>query len=416
MNITAKTALGLLALAASSPALAAPGDPVKLEGGFTLDPIVEGRLRYERVETPTLDADAITMRLRAGAELKHKSGLALLAEAEGTLAFVTDYNAFPFVIADSQRRPGHAVVADPMNVELNRLQIQYKGKAGTLTLGRQRINLDDQRFVGSVGWRQNEQTFDAVRAEAKLGPVSLDGTYAISQRTIFGVDSGPRSAYDGSFVFLGAGAKLGPVGVKGFSYLLDYDPAEQLGGLAVSNADTQTYGLRAVAAFKLSPKVTLNLAGSYARQSEWQQNPANYQVSYIAAEAGLASGPFTLTGGYEQLGGDGLHAFQTPMATLHKFNGWADLFLTTPVTGLVDYYGGAGIKFPKFKPLPGLAAAVTFHRFESDAGSVHYGNEWDASLGFKLGRFAVLGKIADYDAAGFGSDTRKAWLQIEFAY
>jgi hypothetical protein len=104
------------------------------------------------------------------------------------------------------------------------------------------------------------------------------------------------------------------------------------------------------------------------------------------------------------------------MATLHKFNGWADLFLTTPAAGLEDWYGGATIKFPKIKALPGLNAGVTYHRFESATGSLHYGDEWDASLGFKLGRVGLLGKYADYNAAGFGADTRKLWFQAEIAF
>lgn len=416
MKFIAKTAAALCAFAAAQPALAAPGDPVSLGDGLSLDPIIDARLRYENVDTPALDADTVTIRLRAGAELKHKSGLSLLAEAESTLAVVQNYNAFPFTITDSQRRPGFAVVPDPMNVELNRLQLQYKSKRVMVTLGRQRINLDDQRWVGNAGWRQNEQTFDALRGEAKIGPISVDASYAISQRTVFGIDAGPRLAYDGNFVFLGAGAKLGPVNVKAFAYLLDYDPAEQVGALALSNADTQTFGLRAGSAFKLSPKSTLTLTASYAHQSGWQDNPVSYAATYFAAEAGLALGPIGFTAGYEGLGADNGRAVQTPMATLHKFNGWADLFLTTPAGGLEDWYGGASVKFPKVKALPGLNAAVTFHRFDSDVGSLHYGDEWDASLGFKLGRAGVLAKVADYDADGFGSDTRKLWMQLEIGF
>jgi Alginate export len=416
MRALAKSALALSALAASQPALAAPGDPVKVSDSLSIDPIVEARLRYEGVDQPATDADAVTLRLRAGAEFKHASGLSLLAEGEGSLALANNYNALPFLIADSQRRPGYSVVADPMTVELNRLQVQYKSKAVTATVGRQRINLDDQRFVGAVGWRQNEQTFDAARFEAKLGPVSFDGTYAISQRTIWGVDAGPRQAFDGEFVFLGAGAKLGPVQLKASSYLLDFDLAEQGGPLAAINADTQSYGLRATSSLPLSKTTKLNFAASYARQFDWKESPADYGVDYIAAEAGLAHGNLGLTAGYEKLGSDNGRAFQTPMATLHKFNGWADLFLTTPAGGLEDWYGGASYKFAGVKALPGLNAAVTYHRFESDAGGVHYGNEWDVSLGFKLGRFNLLAKYADYDAAGLFADTRKLWLQLELAY
>lgn len=404
-----------MALACAANA-ATPGAPVKIADGLTLDPIVEGRLRYEHVDQPMLDADALTMRLRAGAELKHASGLSVLAEAEGTLGLVDDYNAFPFAVASTQRRTQFSVVPDPMNIDLNRLQLQYKGAPGTLTVGRQRFNLDDQRWVGSVAWRQNEQTFDAVRAETKLGPVSLDVAYANSQRTIFGINAQTRQAYDGDFVFAGAAAQLGPVNVKGFAYLIDYDEPVYFAN------SSQSYGARATAVLPLASAVKLNLMGSYARQSDYGSNPANYAADFIAAEAGLAVKALTLTAGYELLGGDAKaqRAVQTPMATLHKFNGWADVFLTTPQTaaygGLQDIYVGAAYKIDGVKVLPGLNAAVTWHGYDSDYGNRDYGSEWNASVGFRLGQFNVLAKYANYDATGFGTDTEKLWLQLEFAY
>ena len=412
-----------LALAQPALAAAAPkfGEPVKVAGDLTLDPIFDARLRWEHVDQPTTEADAVTMRLRAGIELKHASGLSFLAEGEGTLAIGADYNAFPFVIADAQRRPQFSTVADPNTVELNRLQVQYKSQAVALTLGRQRINLDDQRWVGNAGWRQNEQTFDAVRGEARLGPVSLDGTYSISQRTIYGADAGPRQDYDGDFVLLGAGVKLGPVNVKGFAYLLDYDEA-----FVFANS-SQTYGARATASFGLAPKVKLNLAASYARQSDYGSNPTAYDADYIAGEGALAFKALTLTAGYELLGSDvtaalgASRAVQTPLATLHKFNGWADVFLTTPNKGQQDIYLGAAYKFDGVKALPGLNAAVTWHTFDSDVANLDYGDEWDASLGFRLGKVGILAKYANYRRHGgqdFATDldTEKFWLQAEVAF
>ena len=135
------TAAALAApLGFAQPALAAPaprfGDPVAVGDGLTIDPIIDARLRWEHVDQPTTDADAVTLRLRAGAEIKDGHGFALLAEAEATAAPVNDYNAFPFAVANGQRRPQHSVIADPENIELNRLQLQYRRKAVTLTLGR----------------------------------------------------------------------------------------------------------------------------------------------------------------------------------------------------------------------------------------------------------------------------------------
>ncbi len=407
-------------IALASPAFAAEpkfGDPVKVGDGLTLDPILDARLRYEHVDQPTTDADATTLRLRAGFELKHvASKLALMAEAEGTLAIGNNYNAFPYVVASSQRRTAYSVIPDPENIELNRLQLQYKGKAVAVTVGRQRINLDDQRWVGAVGWRQNEQTFDAARIEAKLGPVSLDGTYAIDQRTIWGYDGGPRSAFGGDFVFLGAGAKLGPVNVKAFAYLLDYNADEQAGALAAAMADTQTYGLRATSSLPLATGVKLNLAASYANQSDLKSGPVDFSADYIALEGGLAFKRLGVIAGWEQKGSDNGRAVQTPMATLHKFDGWADLFLVTPNSGLEDTYVGATYKFDQIKAIPGLNAAITYHEFQSDVGGVDFGHEWDASIGFRIAKVNVLAKYAAYSARGFGLNTKKFWLQAEVAF
>ena len=402
------TAAFLALSALSSPALAADAGKPKHRDELQIKPILDARLRYEDVDQGALDADALTLRLRAGAEAK-AGNFSILAEGEGTVAPVNNYNAFPFAVADDQRRTQFAVVADPENIELNRLQVQYKSGTVTATAGRQRINLDDQRWVGSVGWRQNEQTFDAVRGEAKLGPAALDVTYAISQRTIFGEDAGPGTALRGDFIFAGTGSKLGPVQGKLFSYLLDYDE-----DFFLANS-SQTYGGLLTGTLPLGTG-KISLRASYARQSDYGDNPFDYAADYWSFEAGTKIAGFAVAGGWERLGSDRGHALQTPMATLHKFNGWADLFLTTPPAGLEDAYLSLGKTFDGVKALPGLNANIVFHQFDSAVGKLEYGTEWDASAGFKIGKVGLLLKYADYDAKGFGVDTRKLWLQAEWAY
>ena len=64
----------------------------------------------------------------------------------------------------------YPVIADPDNTELNQLYVMYAPSAAIrLTLGRQRINYDNQRFFGASSWRQNEQTFDALDFQHKFG-------------------------------------------------------------------------------------------------------------------------------------------------------------------------------------------------------------------------------------------------------
>ncbi|SFF86657.1 Alginate export [Novosphingobium sp. CF614] len=420
-----KNALSLAALAAATvslgaslaiaaPAAAKTGDPVKVSDDLTIDPIVEGRLRYEHVDQDglKLDADAVTMRLRAGAEFKLHN-LSLLVEGEGTLAIDDSYNAFPFAVPGSgQSHPGvHSVIPDPENIDLNRIQLSYKVKGNGVTIGRQRINLDDQRWVGSVAWRQNEQTFDAVRGEAKFGPVALDATYSWSQRTIFGEDAGPRQAYDGNFYFVGAGTALGPVNLKGFAYYLNYDDP-----LQIANS-SKTIGLRATTTLPLSKALKLDLAGSYAKQDDWKNPVKNYSADYAAGEAGLSYKALRVAGGYEVLGSDNGFSLQTPLATLHKFNGWADVFLTTPATGLQDAYGSVAYKFGDLGAVKGVNAQVIYHQFDSDVGGIEFGTEWDAQIGFKVDQFSILAKYANYNAVTpAAGDVEKFWLQLEFAY
>ena len=398
------------ALALAAPGAAQTAGQAERSDHVQFRPIIDARLRYEHVDQGVLDADALTLRLRAGVEARY-GPFTLLAESEATVAPVNDYNAFAFpLVNERQRRPQYAVVADPENIELNRLQLQYRLSQNVVTLGRQRINLDDQRWVGSVGWRQNEQTFDALRLEARLGPVQADLSYAISQRTIFGGDAGPRSAFDGDFLFAGVSARAGPFEGKLFAYLLDYDE-----DFFLSNS-SQTYGGILSGRIPLGADRNLSLRASYARQADYGRNPFDYAADYWSIEGGTTLAGFTITAGWERLGSDSGRAVQTPMATLHRFNGWADLFLTTPPGGLDDAYVSIGRRFEGFRPLPGLNFSLAFHQFDSAAGDIEYGTEWDASVGFRLGRVALLVKYADYDARGFGADTRKFWLQAEWAF
>jgi len=404
-----KTTIGVCGFALAS-ALAIPahaqdlGKPVELAEGITLDPILAARLRYEAVDQDGFpdSAEALTLRARAGAEIK-SGGFSLLAEGEGTLALTDDYN---------DTLPGNGVepfptVADPENLELNRLQVSYMKDGTGLTIGRQRIVLDNARFVGNVGWRQNEQTFDAVRGQAKVGPLSLDASYASSQRTVFGVDS-PNEHYDGDLILLNGGVKLPVVEAKAFAYLLDYDTRPAF--------SSQTYGVLAKAGLSVPLVGKIDALASYARQSDYGANAIAYAADYWNAQLGVGLFGFTATAGYEELGSDGgIAAFQTPLATLHAFNGWADLFLTTPAAGLRNTYVGIGraIGLPF---LPGLKAELTWHEFDSDFGDVDYGREWDASLGATVGPLALLAKYANYRADGFGADTEKLWLQAEVSF
>ncbi len=396
----------------------AHAEPVKVK------PLVDARLRYEHVEQaaaiPLQDADAVTLRIRAGAEVSNKA-FAFLVEAEATLAASENYNSF------LNGKTTYAAVPDPQNIELNRIQLQFKSIPKTLiTLGRQRINLDDQRFVGSVGWRDNEQTFDAARIEySGIKNVKADITYAISNRTIWGVDGGNRfgparlAAIDGDNVFVNLSYKHKYGTLTGFAYLVDQDEV-LVSGYRLSS---QTIGARFAGAAPLNKKAKLTYAISYARQSDYHRNPNNYGTDYLLGELGLEGKGFKVLGGYELLGastGAALTSFQTPLATLHKFNGWADKFLTTPANGLQDIYGTFGYTKAKVGGFDSIALTATYHDFKSDRLSIHYGDEVNLQLVAKMKKYSFTLKYADFNAkapgVGLPTDTKKFWASVEWVF
>jgi hypothetical protein len=399
-----KSLLTLALLTTTAPALAGP---VKIK------PLIDARLRYESVEQAgiALKADAVTARIRAGFEAKSGT-VAFLAEAEGTLALAEDYNS------GVNGKAAFPIVADPQNVELNRLQLQFTGIPKTVvTLGRQRINLDDQRFVGAVGWRDNEQTFDAVRVEyAGIKNVKADVTYAWSDRTIWGVDGfGARpDAIGGSNIFANLSYKHKIGMLTGFAYLVDQDEAAVQGFRLTS----QTYGARFAGSAPLSKVAKLTYAASYARQSNYRNNPNVYGADYWLGELGVEAKGFKILGGYEVLGassGVALTSFQTPLATLHKFNGWADKFLTTPANGLRDAYATLGYTKPKLGKLTAFTAQATYHDYKSDRLGQAYGSEINLLLSAKYKRTTLTLKYANYNAKTFATDTEKIWASIEWA-
>ena len=392
----------LVGLAAGTPAAAQ---------AIALKPLVDARLRYQHVDQAgfPLKADAATVRVRAGVEASSGSWAALV-EGQGTLAIGANY-------FDGLHPPAtRPLIADPENVALYRAQIQYRSKPLTLTAGRQRIALDDERFVGAVNFRQNGQTFDALRAEVSAIPgLKLDATYAWGQRTIWGIDGrGARQqAVSGDFVFGNAGY-VTPIGTfSAFAYLVDENEAAVFG----FRMSSQTYGGR-LAGVKPLGKAKLAYQLSYAHQSDYHRNPNAYSASYHLADASLELSGFKFGGGYEVLGADrgaALTSFQTPLATGFKFQGWADKFLITPPDGIRDLYASAGYGVKKLGKLSGVTLQAVYHRFESDRLVRHYGNEIDLLASAKLKRTTVSVRYANYDADRFASDTEKLWLQMDWA-
>jgi len=384
---------------------------------FTLKPLLDARLRYENVDQTGIaqHADAVTLRLRPGLQVSDGSGLSALIEGETTLVFDTHYND------GTNGRTPLPLVADPRNAEINRAQIRYAGKDFAITAGRQLVELADQRFVGSANWRQNQQTFDAVRVQYGRGAstgrgFSADLTYSWSDRTVNGIHgTGARQqAVGGSNVFalLNYGTSVGTL--TGFAYLIDQNE-KPVQNYALSS---QTYGVRFAGSRPIGKGAKIAYVASWARQSDYHNNPNDYSADYWLGEATLSANALTATGGYEVLGADkgvALTSVQTPLASYFKWNGWAAKFGTTPPNGLRDLYGTLGYGWKKIGPADAIGLSATYHRFDSDRLSQHYGNEWDLLATAKRGHSLFSVRYARYQADRLLTDTSKFWLQVDWA-
>jgi hypothetical protein len=400
-----------MAVAMSGPALAEGSDTAK--SAFTdLKYILDARLRTEDVDQDPLpnDASATTLRLRLGIETGKVWNTTLLVEGEAVMPIEDDYRPDPLVA----RKTTYPVVADPESYDLNRFQLVNTSLPGTtLTLGRQRILLDDQRFVGNVGWRQNEQTFDAFRVVNKsVKNLVLDATYLDRVNRVFGEDS-PQGEYEGDGVLLNASYQT-PVGkITGFGYLLAFDPIA--GVPAAAGDSTDTYGVR-FAGEHAAGKVKLAYLASWATQTDAGDNPLDFDLDYYVGELTATYQQFGLGAGYEVLEGNGAKGFTTPLATLHKFQGWADKFLATPANGIEDAYINASANLKAIGGLDNLGVVLSYHDYQAQHVSADYGSEWNASVTAKLKKVAVMLKYADYQEGELPTarDTSKLWMQVEF--
>lgn len=360
------------------------------------------RLRYEHVDDDAFvrTANVTTLRLRAGLRAQLATSLEALVEGEAVGALGDDYNS------GANRQVAYPVVADPEGVELNQAWLRWHGSDASVAAGRQRLLFDNQRWIGNVGWRQNEQTFDALSAQwspskaLALRYAWLDRVHRVSGDKA--VDRLARER-DLDAHLVNAVWAHGPHRVAGYGYLVEDQD--------VAAASTATWGAR----YTLAPVKDgrpWGLTVEAARQQDHADNPLSFRHDYWLVEPSIALRGTTMRAGWEHLGGNGRHALQTPLATLHAFNGWADKFGTTPAAGLEDRYLGAGGRFGGER----FDWQVTWHDYRADAGNARYGREWDASLGFPVhGKVRGLAKLADYRADGFARDTTKAWLQLEWS-
>ncbi|KRE89082.1 hypothetical protein ASG87_05935 [Frateuria sp. Soil773] len=363
----------------------------------------DARLRHEQVDDDAFrrDARADTLRLRLGLRAQFGHGWSGLLEGAGVASAGDRYNS------GANGRTGYPGITDPRGGELNQAWLAWQGEEFGAVVGRQRLLLDNQRWIGNSGWRQHEQTFDAVTLQWRpaagwaLGYSWLDRVHRVAGRDA--LNPLMRERRLDTHLFHAAWTH-GEQQWTGYAYLHeDRD---------VASASTGTYGVRWTG--QPAAGQGFGWTAEVARQDDYANNPQHFSHSYWFLEPAWTQHGITAKLGWEHLGGNGRHALQTPLATLHAFNGWDDQFNVTPAGGLEDRYASVNGRFGQTGVAGRLAWMLAWHDYRADRGG-RYGSEWNASLGYPLAKgLGALLKVADYRADGYGRDSTKLWLQLEW--
>ncbi len=326
--------IGLLLLTASTASSAADSlYKAFQDGSFDFN----ARYRYEAVDDEfgtARNARASTLRTTLG----YETGMFHAFNAYLQFEDIREIGADEFN-SPADPDPRYDTVADPIQTSVLQGYIGYAGLPDTkMKLGRQIITYRDapfHRFIGTVGWRQHWQTFDALSVQnSSLPDTQLSYAYLWQVNRIFGDDApSPLDEFDSdSHLFNAQYTGLPNTKLQAYSYLLNFDNGDAF--------STQTYGVRAEGHYPFNDRVKGLYAAEYAHQSDYADNPADIDADYFFGELGLGwapNGPIdnvTVKLSYEfQEGSGGNDRFVTILGTNHAFQGWADRFLVTPGDG-----------------------------------------------------------------------------------
>lgn len=368
---------------------------------------LDTRLRYEYGKEEGLDeSNAGTMRNRVGLLSKEINGFQAFVEYEGTLAVDRDSYRAASVHGPATK----TVIADPESHEVNQAWITYATEDDVwgIKAGRQAINIDNQRYVGSVDWRQNQQTMDAASVTFKpTDDLEVYYGYVWQVNRIFGSDVffPPQTDFQGQSHLLNAKFKDLPVGtLTTYAYLLDL---HNDGGDANSN---NSFGATLTGPLFDSG---ITYYAELAYQTDAYENPNDYEALYAHGTLSkeLVKG-VTGTIGTEWLGSDNGIGYQFPLGTNHKFNGFADRFLTTPAGGLSDLYASVGTTVAY-----GIKLSTAYHHFYDDGFDAGLGQEVDLVASKDLGNgFSVLTKAARFWGQSGQPDTTRVSVEMGFKY
>jgi hypothetical protein len=356
-----------------------------------ITPTIDIRSRYEFGDVDGFDSShAFTFRERLGLKTMVWNGFSALIEGEFSQAAVDDYNggasgADPF-------DPANTLIADPQTNELNQALLQYEGFDTIGKIGRQRIIYDNSAFIGNVGWRQNEQTFDAVSLSNKsIDGLTLNYSYLNQVNRIFGSDAdAPLAPGFTNVEDIGTSSHLFNASYAGYEGLTLGAYAYVMNFEKVSAWDNNTFGISGK-----GDLMGLTLYGEIAWQDKASAT-SDEDAMYAHISVTKSFGTQSVTLGFESLG----QGFKTPLATVHAFNGFSDVTDAARISGahngLADLYVSHTI--PIFY---GIKWMNVIHAMGDNEISTGYGWEYDSVLTKKFDEhFTAIAKFAFFNSDG----------------
>ncbi len=391
-----------------------------LSGGWAVadtlsDAITQGQVhlnfrpRYEFMsQAGKKDAQAFTVQTLLGLSSKPIAGFSADLQFINVTGIINQYNSL------RNDKTAYSVIPDPDESNLNQAYLQYGGIPGwQLRVGRQAINLDDERFVGAVGFRQTPQTFDAISiAGTPLDNLTIYGAYLWRIKNILNENIPAQT------VLSEISWSPSPlIHAQAFGYWYGNQAQSAIPGAAAcflaGNAqvcNSQTLGLRVEGTIPLTRSIKIPYDLSYAKQRPYDGGSAAINAAYYHLRAGVALPAAWVNANYMVMGANpqGTYGFQTPLATKHAFNGWAELFLTTPPQGLRSLYMSVGGKIMKTQLL------AIYYDFQADHGGARYGHELDLSVTHGFSKHWRAGvQYADYRRRTYGVNTEGAWVFVD---
>jgi hypothetical protein len=384
---------------------------------------IEIRPRYEYVDQDGIDneANALTVRTAIGVKMGLFGVDGLNAQIQGmdvsNFGWVTDYKP------EDNSEP-YPVVMDPSQSRVTQANISYTYEGFTGIVGRKMVVLDNARFIGNVGWRQMPQTYDLVAGIYNWEGLNLLAAYVTRVNTI-----AKDGKFDTNTILLHATYTFMPeLTVTAYDYMVS-NFADHIGIRGTGKFDLGGVALKYEAEYAYQKDPTMDDDDeAFYNPDVTDDNDADY---YKIGLEGAMSG-FTAGIAYEVLGeADGNPgnykglSFNTPLATKHAMNGWADKFLGTPQEGLEDLSFKLAYNFGEYGKIVGI-----YHIFSSmddrtigNENGDDLGDEIDVAYNYKITKdLGLLLKGAFYsggDAVWKDSgykDTDKYWVQLDYKF